>query len=108
MDEYYSKMPVVKAVIYNDETVVEIVTEFWRRGYFVRIEEENLDKMMVMEMYDTSATEIMPGQYVVFHTENQYGISFDVIGWDEFRQKYALHAHKAATTEDISKENTHG
>lgn len=108
MDQYYSKKPVVKAVVYNKETVVEIVTEFWRRGYFVKIKEENTDLMLVMEQYDTTATEIAPGQYVVFHTENQYMISFDVIGWDEFREKYTLCAHKKTPAEDISEETANG
>ena len=108
MDEYYSKKPVVKAVVYNDETVVEIVSEFWKRGFFVKIQEENSDLMLVMEMHDTTATEIVPGQYVVFHTENRHMISFDVIGWDKFQEKYTLCAHKSDIAKNISEENTHG
>lgn len=100
MDEFYSKMPVVKAVVYNDETVVEIVTEFWKRGYFVKIKEENSDLMLVMEQYDSSPTGIMPGQYVVFSIDPDRPFSFEVVRWDEFHHKYERYIPK--------EENTHG
>jgi hypothetical protein len=91
MNEYYSKTPVVKAIIFGEATVKELTTEFWDRGYFVKVVEP---QMRVMEMCDNTATSILMGQYVVFHTEDEHSVAFDVMGPDEFAAKYCLHIPK--------------
>lgn len=88
MNEYYSKAPVVKAIVFGETTVKELVSEFWDRGYFVKVVDP---RMMVMELYDNAATSILMGQYVVFHTADEHSIAFDVMNPEEFVSKYCLH-----------------